>query len=1251
MNTKKNLLFITIFIWLFTNSLHAISLNNGQYKSYSFDKLANYKYTVKLDVTSGDCDLYGHHSGYPTQSNYHRKSDNPSGQDESFTFDSTKATKYFLRVYAYNGSCSFNPPTFSKRSLSTTNNPPTLTAKSISRSSFNSGTSVTFSSTWNDPENKYIVDVKVRYRKQGTSSWTEKTMSHYSGYTFKITRTITGSSGTYEYQFRASDANTASGTRTNTTSWLSGGTFRINEITTVSGLPSSIDTPVNGTGWKYNQHGGVSYGGIGSANDNKAWDINWGSGYDDDGLPVYAVESGTVQTFDGWGGKSYGQLLIRHGSSGNYWYSGYLHMKNISSKTTFNKGDKIGEISRTGYLLNSAITSPHLHFAVYERINSKLVSRNISINKNISWNNTPIINKPPLLTSSSISPNEITSGQIVTFSSTWNDPENKYIVDVKVRYRKQGTSSWTEKTMNYISGTTFKKEEIITGSLGTYEYQFKASNANTASGTRTNTTTWLDGGTFNILDKVEASNLPILRVIMKGVDYTLNRNNTTLKLSLQANDIDSDLSYIQVDWSGDGREVSSPTYVDNDELITLSHTYPSTIGKKYYWSASAYDKNSNKHTLGGSVTIQGEWSLRDINYPDDTEVELGTELNKKWSISNVSGYDWNNYKIMDCRTSLINAQCTELERFSLKKETSYLFENKENPQSLGQYLHYYQIRDSNDNILLSTNGEDAHFYTKLTVVNQTSSTNNLDSQIAELARLRDEQEIDIDNCQNSLDLTNSTYSELNEIDLINSSSNIRSAKDSYINIERGGALIGKINITYDINNQSTYTRTINYPAIISGEVVVNSNGLKRKVGEGTAYNYAEKEELKLSIRNKIYKESAIAIISCDLNDNKEKWSNSLFWLPKIKTALKNDTELQNNLKTEYGNDADIDAILDAIARGTADGLRDIAKEYYEILKTATDIDNIISSAISIFKKTDYAKLKETAQQIKDMAIDIKHDIVEYVPVLKEALENAEWNRVDIAYYTAYTTTQVANEFVPLKKLKWIQKGVSKPLYLKKIASLGKFYKVSKLYNSNLGLNSSIFKRLTQHDFDELDTFLKNKKIDKTDAITENEYNFIAEVSSGANVTKAKKTVRNNYRVGKKFENVQYEKYQKEYPNISKQNSALAIVDGEELERKIDLFDMKTKLAIECKVGKLSNSAFIRLQLLKDKQLILDGEITTVEWHLTISPTTGKGGKNTISRKLQMHIDDINDELEQAGKNKIIFRDIKINIDLIKKAEL
>ena len=107
------------------------------------------------------------------------------------------------------------------------NNEPIFESGSISDSSFVSGSNIKFTSTWDNPEDKYIIDVKVRYKKTTSSNWIEKTMSHNSEYTFTKTLSIIGSSGNYEYQFKASNSNTASGTRTNTTGWKTGGTFKI----------------------------------------------------------------------------------------------------------------------------------------------------------------------------------------------------------------------------------------------------------------------------------------------------------------------------------------------------------------------------------------------------------------------------------------------------------------------------------------------------------------------------------------------------------------------------------------------------------------------------------------------------------------------------------------------------------------------------------------------------------------------------------------------------------------------------------------------------------------------------------------------------------------------------------------------------------------------------------------------------------------------------------------------------------------
>ena len=110
---SNNLILKLILFFTFVTSGWAYSLSEGNYKTYTVSKLANYTYTYKLDVIDGDCDFYGHHSGSPTKDNYYRKSQNPSGQDEAFSFDSTADSDFYLSIYAYSD-CSYNTPTFSK---------------------------------------------------------------------------------------------------------------------------------------------------------------------------------------------------------------------------------------------------------------------------------------------------------------------------------------------------------------------------------------------------------------------------------------------------------------------------------------------------------------------------------------------------------------------------------------------------------------------------------------------------------------------------------------------------------------------------------------------------------------------------------------------------------------------------------------------------------------------------------------------------------------------------------------------------------------------------------------------------------------------------------------------------------------------------------------------------------------------------------------------------------------------------------
>lgn len=70
---------------------------------------------------------------------------------------------------------------------------------------------------------------------------------------------------------------------------------------------------------------------VGGADDNFALDCNRLAPYEL-GQEVFPVEDGWISHHTPhWNGNSVGQLLIRHVTNGKTWYSGYLHMTNITS--------------------------------------------------------------------------------------------------------------------------------------------------------------------------------------------------------------------------------------------------------------------------------------------------------------------------------------------------------------------------------------------------------------------------------------------------------------------------------------------------------------------------------------------------------------------------------------------------------------------------------------------------------------------------------------------------------------------------------------------------------------------------------------------------------------------------------------------------------------------------------------------------------------------------------------------------------
>lgn len=122
----------------------------------------------------------------------------------------------------------------------------------------------------------------------------------------------------------------------------------------------------------------------GIMDDTRAIDINWIRGQDA-GIPVYAIEEGIVVSTPFWNNSNLGQLLLEHTlPNGQKWYSGYLHMENVIEKRSqkVKKGDYIGRV----YDIGAAKGAFHLHLVIYDKINGKLISRDVSFNTLTTFN-------------------------------------------------------------------------------------------------------------------------------------------------------------------------------------------------------------------------------------------------------------------------------------------------------------------------------------------------------------------------------------------------------------------------------------------------------------------------------------------------------------------------------------------------------------------------------------------------------------------------------------------------------------------------------------------------------------------------------------------------------------------------------------------------------------------------------------------------------------------------------------------------
>ncbi|MDR0828719.1 MAG: InlB B-repeat-containing protein, partial [Prevotellaceae bacterium] len=163
-----------------------------------------------------------------------------------------------------------------------------------------------------------------------------------------------------------------------------------------SNLVGGVSTTIWGFCQRPDHASGILNGAGVGANDYYAWDCNLQDGNDIDSegddydKPIYPVADGYISRAANWNGSSYGQLLIRHVTNGIEWYSGYLHMANITSKKATD-GAFVSKDEIIGYVSNVGTTPNHLHFAVYyKNSNGQLISVDRQFNEKQTVSGTTI---------------------------------------------------------------------------------------------------------------------------------------------------------------------------------------------------------------------------------------------------------------------------------------------------------------------------------------------------------------------------------------------------------------------------------------------------------------------------------------------------------------------------------------------------------------------------------------------------------------------------------------------------------------------------------------------------------------------------------------------------------------------------------------------------------------------------------------------------------------------------------------------
>lgn len=211
-------------------------------------------------------------------------------------------------------------------------------------------------------------------------------------------------------------------------------------------------------------------------------------------LPIIIYTSDTAQFQDDIDLSPYVLWIAKYGCSRSDYNNPqnkicYRNLENEPySKPTHFPNFVFWQFSDTSSLFGGKLIDKDIFYGSQVELESYLVHKNYT-----EQNSAPVHQK----TYSDTSP---IAGKAFNIYSKWIDNDNDYIVNVKVRYRKKGTSTWTNVILDYDEGSTFKRQITLYDS-GTYDIQVQASDVKQLGDNPLHTTSWLSVAPIEVKSK------------------------------------------------------------------------------------------------------------------------------------------------------------------------------------------------------------------------------------------------------------------------------------------------------------------------------------------------------------------------------------------------------------------------------------------------------------------------------------------------------------------------------------------------------------------------------------------------------------------------------------------------------------------------------------------------------------------------------------------------------------------------------